>query len=448
MGSVQNPAIPMDAPLVVIDDDIQYKPEVPVVALSYFLENPDCVYQFCFDGGILGYSGFVVRKRLCVDMLANWPVSCRRIDDDLLDLYFEKLNVEVVHIGFGPENSRCWHCSFNINVHNEDTPQWKSALKYDHRPPMVNKCRADFASQDAWLNGVEPPKTWIDQNARKVAFVMWYDDAISHYADYAALINRHISKQLGHGYDVIVSNKDRLRGVVRTPNTVDGTNQLVGPCMQRFPLLLDTINTGQYDYVVYVDADAIFSPAKFIFDRQEKEKKAKKETTAAQGHGEAAQAAKEDDDQFRKFLYYYRDFDFLFSKDCKGADKWGSGICAGIIVVNARSDYAKKLLEWLSFRTGPQGEEALVKSLKRGDQYFPDSRKPNGNDQGLVRHLYYDNIFGFRNKAHIVPYGYLQTFSTDPQKDGNCIFWHLAGRSNDTREEFFREVAAKILASS
>ena len=52
-----------------------------------------------------------------------------------------KLNIEVIPVSYNNDTS--WTCTFDINIHDNHTPKW-SELKYDHRPPMIQKCLYDF----------------------------------------------------------------------------------------------------------------------------------------------------------------------------------------------------------------------------------------------------------------------------------------------------------------
>ena len=76
--------------------------------------------------------------------------------------------------------------------------------------------------------------------SNNIAVLMWYDDHVKNYGDNCYKINKVYCQK--HGYDLIKSSdrfyKDR------------------NPHWERFPLILDHINS--YDYVVWIDADAFF----------------------------------------------------------------------------------------------------------------------------------------------------------------------------------------------
>ena len=83
----------------------------------------------------------------------------------------------------------------------------------------------------------------IYDNQNKIAVCMWYDKAIKDYGDIAKKINKIYCKK--HKYDLIYSKKRLL------PKR--------HPAWERFPLLLNTLKTNKYDYVIWIDADACFN---------------------------------------------------------------------------------------------------------------------------------------------------------------------------------------------
>jgi hypothetical protein len=143
MGAVENDAIPLDAPLLVCDDDIAYYPGFVNSALEYFVVDPTRVYTYCAKD-IYGFRGYMVQKRTCMDIPLNLPASCFRIDDDLLNLYFGP----TVAIRYKRDMSA--NCTFDTFIHDHLTPTWVNALKYDDRPPMQRQCKVDFRSEQAY----------------------------------------------------------------------------------------------------------------------------------------------------------------------------------------------------------------------------------------------------------------------------------------------------------
>ena len=74
----------------------------------------------------------------------------------------------------------------------------------------------------------------------KICVLMWYDDAISAYADHNFMINQCYC--FDHRIEIKKCNKRRL------PER--------HPAWERLPLILETMN--DYDWVVWIDADAHF----------------------------------------------------------------------------------------------------------------------------------------------------------------------------------------------
>lgn len=132
LGPLYNPEIAMDAPLLICDDDCEYKHELVRIAAGHFTNDPTRVYTFC-GAGVFGFRGFVVQKSQCVDIAENMPLSCRRIDDDLLDLHFQGKTVPIRYLG-----STDAFCTIVNHA------GFKLALSKDFRPPMVKACRRDF----------------------------------------------------------------------------------------------------------------------------------------------------------------------------------------------------------------------------------------------------------------------------------------------------------------
>ena len=91
----------------------------------------------------------------------------------------------------------------------------------------------------------------------KIAVLMWYNQHVAHYGDICLEINRLYCQK--HGYELIRSSKRTYKD---RP-----------PTWERFPLLLKHIEN--YDYVVWIDADAFFynsaPPLEEIINHYEKD---------------------------------------------------------------------------------------------------------------------------------------------------------------------------------
>ena len=153
LGPLYNPEIPMTAPLLICDDDVQYLPEFVRVAAAHFRRDPTRVFSFC-GSGVIGFRGFIVQKGQCVGIPANMPPSCRRIDDDLLDLHFEGKTVPITYLG-----SRDGTCSLDASDWGDWHTVNHTALRNDDRALMVKKCVHDFRSSVGEFASVVVPHT-------------------------------------------------------------------------------------------------------------------------------------------------------------------------------------------------------------------------------------------------------------------------------------------------
>ena len=81
-------------------------------------------------------------------------------------------------------------------------------------------------------------------NTMKIGVLMWYDSDIESYGDNCYKINKVYCKK--HGYDLIKSS-ERVYG---------STLPFRKPHWERYPLILKHIK--DYDYVIWIDADAFF----------------------------------------------------------------------------------------------------------------------------------------------------------------------------------------------
>lgn len=140
-GALDNPEIPENAPLLICDDDIAYHEYFVTNILHAFLKDQTKIYAYCYN--ILeGYKGFMATKKTLRRVETNNPPSCFRIDDDVLQLNFNK--DEIIGVPYG--NDRSWYCSFDRNIHDNNTPNWINQLRNDNRKPMSTQCAFDFKS--------------------------------------------------------------------------------------------------------------------------------------------------------------------------------------------------------------------------------------------------------------------------------------------------------------
>jgi hypothetical protein len=152
LGPLYNPEIPRSSALLICDDDVQYLPDCVKIAAAHFAQDATRVYTFC-GNGVQGFRGFVVQKQLCEKIPDNMPVSCRRIDDDLLDLHFKDRATPIAY-----HTNKSWLCSIDGSDWGDHHTNKKTALRNDNRPPMVAQCRRDFyKTEKSASNALAPP---------------------------------------------------------------------------------------------------------------------------------------------------------------------------------------------------------------------------------------------------------------------------------------------------
>ena len=194
----------------------------------------------------------------------------------------------------------------------------------------------------------------------KICIVMWYDNNVRGYADVCYQINKKYCQI--NGYDIIKDSVKRLSN--RKPH------------YERIPLINKILH--KYDYVVWVDSDAHFyldsAPIENIIEK-------------------------------------YSNKDFILSADQDrhvletliniSTDKINTGI---FIVKN--TNYSKRIL-----------------NIWAHDNYLLENRikKNCWNDQGVLRLIYINNVYDFRNHSVIIPFGVLQHFTYNGSQDNKYI---------------------------
>jgi hypothetical protein len=179
----------------------------------------------------------------------------------------------------------------------------------------------------------------------KLCILMWYDNNIASYAD----INYEINKKYcdKYGYDIIKSNERTY--LDRKPH------------YERIPLLLKYIS--QYDYVIWIDADAHF----YL-----------------------------DSPPITNVINTYNNYPFIFSGDIyrKIIFTDYEQINTGFFIVKNTDKSINFLKEW--------GYNNLYLKYKHGL-----------NDQGVVTLMYDQNILNIKNISIIINYGILQHFGKE-----------------------------------
>ena len=144
LGGLYNPDIKLTDPMLICDDDVQYLPDFVQIAAAHYAKDPTRVYTYC-GPGVRGFRGFVVQKMMCLALPSNMPSSCCRIDDDLLDMYFQGRTTAITYHG-----SKTCICTIDGSDWGDWHTAQHTALSRDNRPPMVAACKKDYqlAKQD------------------------------------------------------------------------------------------------------------------------------------------------------------------------------------------------------------------------------------------------------------------------------------------------------------
>lgn len=224
----------------------------------------------------------------------------------------------------------------------------------------------------------------------KICLCTWYDYNVKSYADTVSLINQ------------IYCNKHNIHFVI------DHKSRINNPYYERFPLILELFKKN-YDYVIWIDADAFF----FV-----------------------------NSPHILNLINLHINKDFIFSQDndygVNENEKYivtkddFSKINTGVIIIK-NTDYAKFIIyNWFT----------NIDWHNKGKDYFY-------LDQGVIRWLIHTNSYNIRDKSHIVPYGHLQQFAvkiitenviTDDIKNkykltsNSPFIFHMAGANKNVRD--------------
>lgn len=156
LPTLRNSDIPDDGNILVIDDDVIYKPNIFVTMTAATEKHTNSVCVFCrgargfyplrpiigkYTNLIEGYKGFGFKKRVLNGLLdINIPDSCRRIDDDVISLYVRRKGIQVVSVPY--DNDVGNFCTWEAD-NSKGRPEW-SELCNDNRAPMIRQCRLDI----------------------------------------------------------------------------------------------------------------------------------------------------------------------------------------------------------------------------------------------------------------------------------------------------------------
>jgi hypothetical protein len=204
------------------------------------------------------------------------------------------------------------------------------------------------------------------QNNYKIAVCMWYDKAIEDYGNISKKINQKYCDK--YGYDLIFSNKRELYDR--------------HPAWERFILLLKTLNSNKYDYVVWIDADACFN-----FNST---------------------------NTIEDIINKNRKKHIIFSPDDPG---WGSPICTGVLILKNTKysrDFCKDIIN--------SNKKECIKHYNI-----------HSWEQACVVDFYKNNFKNIKKKCVIVPFKIIQTFPYFDKNHGNSLIIHYAGINKNDR---------------
>ena len=206
----------------------------------------------------------------------------------------------------------------------------------------------------------------------KVCVVMFYDDNIKSYGE----LNYEINKKYCEKYnlEIILSTKKKL----------DTRHS----AQERLPLLLD--NISNFDYLIWIDADAFFyNDANNIVD----------------------------------IINENRNVNFIFSNDI------GNGnINTGIFIVKNCEYSINFLTRWLN-------DEDLYKN----------NPYPQWWDQGVLIDMFNQNILNIKEHSIQIEYGVLQHFTDYDKLINKTHIFHLAGRDHHTRYQESKKYFDKLV---
>ena len=210
-------------------------------------------------------------------------------------------------------------------------------------------------------------------NRSNICICMWYDDGVKEYANLAREINKRYCEI--HKYDFIYDNERRLKNR--------------DPTWECIPCLLNAMKKNNYEYVVWIDADAFFR-------------------------------VKHENDLMREIINSHNDKYLILSEDIDGKDIMNAGF-----MVIKNNEYTRKLLN----------------DIINSD--IPECRKYKEifHEQECICHLYRNNIYNTKDNSVILPFGELQTFN--PKENETSLIIHLAGWNREERIKTIEEFKKK-----
>jgi len=218
----------------------------------------------------------------------------------------------------------------------------------------------------------------------RIAILTWYDDNAERYGHNCWSINKIYCEK--HNYTLIKSSKKVYKD--RSAH------------WERFPLMLTFIEN--YDYIMWVDADAFF----YI-----------------------------DSPPLEPLIKEYNK-DIIFSEDCGKTEDNPPYINSGIIILKNTERVINIIKKWA------YSKELMIKYSKIDIDFWIE-------DQALIRGFYKDDIDNIQDISIIAPYLKLQHFFKEDVgvDDPKPYIYHLAGRDFETRVNETQEYIKKSILS-
>ena len=202
---------------------------------------------------------------------------------------------------------------------------------------------------------------------------MWYDDKIKAYGDISKKINEKYCENMG--YTFIFSNKRFLHDR--------------HPAWEKIQLCLNTLETNKYDYIFWIDADAVFN-----FKSNQK---------------------------LEHYIDRYPNKDIIFSKD---RNTYVNINNTGVMLIK-NTDYSKNFLK-------------LILNSKECNKFF----NYRYWEQDCIDIFYKNNHKNLKENSISIDYGKLQSF---PNKENMNIKNELVVHFPETKQNFRIEQLNKLL---
>ena len=185
-------------------------------------------------------------------------------------------------------------------------------------------------------------------NNTKICVLMWYDEDHKEFGDISYKINKAYCDK--HGYDIIRDSQRRVAG--RTPT------------FECLPLAAEYLT--QYEYLIWVDADAYFHI---------------------------------DSPPIDQLLDDYSEFDIIFSQDITYHEDYypPEYMNFGVFIVKNTS-YSQQFLDFCGF-------DKNIYNAVYQDQ--------GTTEQDIVRITYRENLAQLQKRSVVLPFGFLQNFNQE-----------------------------------